>query len=263
MYIAAFILLLVIIIFILFYIGPFTFRRVRPGDNYKVGDKLHSIPGIEIKQLHVYFLKHQVLSDMRQLLEDLHIIFTENNIPYWITCGTLLGCSRHNGFIPWDDDIDINVELKYRDRLFDLLSEQDNMNYVLYPARGGYKFGFRNFSRFPFVDIIIVNENNSIFQLCYPLDENGNCTYEVGKQWPNECFPVSDVYPLKKKNFEDFEVFVPKNYEILLHRIYGEDCLTAAGTQDNAPYAYSLKSIPWLMNHYYDNILFRLGLHKG
>lgn len=31
----------------------------------------------------------------------------ENGIRYSLGCGSMLGCARHQGYIPWDDDIDI------------------------------------------------------------------------------------------------------------------------------------------------------------
>ena len=40
-------------------------------------------------------------------MDDIHQFCVSNNIKYSLAYGTLIGVMRHQGFIPWDDDIDI------------------------------------------------------------------------------------------------------------------------------------------------------------
>lgn len=44
-----------------------------------------------------------------QLLKDVISVLEELGIPYFIQGGTMLGAIRHQGFIPWDDDVDLGI----------------------------------------------------------------------------------------------------------------------------------------------------------
>lgn len=46
---------------------------------------------------------------LRGLLKKVDQVLRRNKIQYWPMGGTLLGAIRHQGMIPWDDDIDIGV----------------------------------------------------------------------------------------------------------------------------------------------------------
>ncbi|WP_295097167.1 LicD family protein [uncultured Fibrobacter sp.] len=53
-----------------------------------------------------------------------HQICVEENIPYYMVGGTMLGSIRHGGFIPWDDDMDFAVSRKDFERLLKILPER-------------------------------------------------------------------------------------------------------------------------------------------
>lgn len=55
----------------------------------------------------------------------------ENKIDYQLNSGNILGAVRHNGFIPWDDDIDIILTPKEYQKLCDYLSAHPHPQFKL------------------------------------------------------------------------------------------------------------------------------------
>lgn len=51
-------------------------------------------------------------------------ICMNHHIPYFMIGGTMLGAIRHQGFIPWDDDMDFGVPIEYYELLESVLSKE-------------------------------------------------------------------------------------------------------------------------------------------
>lgn len=84
----------------------------------------------EEKQLVSYDIRKLQLTQL-DMLKDIHKICEENNINYFIAYGTLLGAVRHQGFIPWDDDIDIVMFSEDYHRFLDVCTTKLSQKYFL------------------------------------------------------------------------------------------------------------------------------------
>lgn len=73
-------------------------------------DELKEERSVELRQFQLFQL--DILNEFKRVCD-------EHNLRWWLAYGSLLGAARHEGFIPWDDDIDVLMPaedyLKFRE----------------------------------------------------------------------------------------------------------------------------------------------------
>ncbi|MFV0417761.1 MAG: phosphorylcholine transferase LicD [Dysgonomonas sp.] len=80
---------------------------------------------------------------MLEILTVVTDICDKHNLTYWVSGGTLLGAVRHGGFIPWDDDIDIELLRSDYKKLLRILPKELPANlYLQTPKEKSYRLLF-------------------------------------------------------------------------------------------------------------------------
>lgn len=141
-------------------------------------------------------LRRQQLRMLDMLLE-LDRICKKHQIPYWLSSGTLIGAIRHNGFIPWDDDLDIEMMRNDYLRLLQVLphelpdwlvlqSDTTDPNYFYYYAklrdRRSYLEETNNYDR--------LLKERGIYIDIFPLEKQRRWIHILGEKTTGHMYKV-------------------------------------------------------------------------
>lgn len=80
-------------------------------------------------------IQYQILCHVKHVCD-------ENNLKYYLYAGTMIGAARHNGFIPWDDDIDLMMPRTDMIKLTELLRDGETYRSFSYWLNDDYYFPF-------------------------------------------------------------------------------------------------------------------------
>ena len=124
-------------------------------------------------------------------------ILERHNLKYIACGGTVLGAIRHQGFIPWDDDIDIYMSREDYNKLIQLNAESEKEGYQIISAE--HSFGYY----LPFAKVI-----------------NLSTTIWEKKEIPFIIGAYVDIFPLDDFHYSDSEITNIQNKATKLFNSY-------------------------------------------
>lgn len=159
-----------------------------------------------------------MLNPLQQKLLEMFTWLTEylakQNLRYYVVGGTMLGAVRHEGFIPWDDDIDIAMPRADYEKLIRLLAEPVD-HYVVESSKGEAKDFIYGYAKLydmntSMTELARKNVTRGVYIDIFPLDGIGNtleesynnykkidranmllamrvCTYRKDRKWWKNC----------------------------------------------------------------------------
>ena len=80
-------------------------------------------------------------NELLKILKDIVSFFEKHEIDYSLSGGSILGAIRHKGFIPCDDDIDINIPRKGYDKLLEIFDTELGESYYLQTPKSDPELG--------------------------------------------------------------------------------------------------------------------------
>jgi hypothetical protein len=168
---------------------------------------------------------------VKHILERTQTVLGRRGIDMVAILGTLLGVARHEGLIPWDDNLDFAIDAKKVPTLLSMKDElaQSNLGITRYspglikifdldqPLLPGLDWSW------PFIDVFSYKDRGEHVRIAHQGPKS--CFGPVCKFLTEDDykFLVKDFFPFRTNLFEGIPVTIPNNLDNILTNIYGKN----------------------------------------
>ena len=164
-----------------------------------------------------YILSEDNSYNLYKLLHEVVRLFEKNNITYWASGGTFLGAIRCKGIIKWDDDLDLCVLYKDKEKIKKIIERENSLLFDDSNTTLVDKIRYKT-DKYPFVDIFFMVPELEYGQKVY------KCAEKIARDtWKNERYLERELVPLRKTKFGAMEITIPNEYERYFLSYFGEN----------------------------------------
>lgn len=114
------------------------------------------------------------------------------NLNYFLVCGSALGAARHNGFIPWDDDLDVGMYREDYNKFMELAPK--------FLPEGVFLQNYKTDSKYPHIFSKLRNSNTTYIEKAFShINMNHGIFIDI---FPLDGYPSESVEQKKVKLME-------------------------------------------------------------
>ena len=177
---------------------------------YSIYGNKHTINSNLIFKKSIEMTPSNILETLYSIIQYTIIFLELHNIEYSIISGTLLGCVRHQGIIPWDNDVDIMIFKDGYEKMITLMKSFTTSKISIVNCTPGFKIFYNNVS-YGELFVYDYNPKEECYMLAYPyVDKKPTfLTSTIYFDWLR--YPKDVIFPLTRIPFEDFIVYGPNN----------------------------------------------------
>ena len=189
-----------------------------------------SINEIEIENgLDIFYKKYNLPqtfhNEIYLIVKIFHELCEKHNITYWVDGGTLLGCVREQGQIPYDNDADVGMLPEDYEKFLSIKHELENepYNYIVNIHIDGmtkiitYNNCMKNIANeelfLPCLDIVVYHKVAKLIVIK---------NKDMRQSYPKSYYHIENLFPLTDIKYSDIILKAPNNPFPYLERYYGD-----------------------------------------